>query len=130
VGRHRRPGAGWRDHEGGGPVRLRDHVRRHLLRLVPQRARLGQHQAQAADDPRGGGRRQELTRVTGQDVGRQAAACEAIAFDWGGVMTRGTFDSSAVVALAGLYGMAPGELQPTYLRLMEGFEVGEYDMAG
>jgi len=68
--------------------------------------------------------------VTGQDVGRQAAACEAIAFDWGGVMTRGTFDSSAVVALAGLYGMAPGELQPTYLRLMEGFEVGEYDMAG
>lgn len=55
---------------------------------------------------------------------------DAIAFDWGGVMTRGTFDSSAVVALAELIGTTAAELRATYLHLMEGFEIGEFDMAG
>lgn len=54
---------------------------------------------------------------------------EAIAFDWGGVMTRGTFDSSAVVALAGLIGTTAEQLQGTYLDLMEEFEVGAFDLA-
>ena len=60
----------------------------------------------------------------------QVREFDAIAFDWGGVMTRGTFDSSAVVALARLIGAEPTTLEPVYLRLMEGFEVGEFDMDG
>lgn len=59
-----------------------------------------------------------------------AGAIRAVAFDWGGVMTRGTFDSSAVVALARLIGTDAADLEPTYLALMEEFEVGAYDMAG
>ena len=55
---------------------------------------------------------------------------EAIAFDWGGVMTRGTFDSSALIALARLAGTSPEDLQDEYLALMEEFEVGAFDMAG
>lgn len=57
-------------------------------------------------------------------------AFDAIAFDWGGVMTRGTFDSSAIVALAGLLGTRAEDLEGAYLRVMEGFEVGEFDMEG
>src|SRR5690606_25815085 len=44
-------------------------------------------------------------------------------------MTRGTFDSSAVVALAGLIGTTAERLQGTYLDLMEEFEVGAFDLA-
>lgn len=68
--------------------------------------------------------------MTGGEALASSRAYEAIAFDWGGVMTRGTFDSSAVVALARLVGIASADLHSTYLRLMAGFEVGEYDMAG
>lgn len=55
---------------------------------------------------------------------------QAIAFDWGGVMTRGTFDSSAVIALADLLSTTPEALLPVYLHHMEGFEVGACDMEG
>jgi putative hydrolase of the HAD superfamily len=61
---------------------------------------------------------------------KQLDGYAAVAFDWGGVMTKGTFDSSAVVALAALVGTTPEALDDTYLRLMERFEVGEYDLPG
>lgn len=54
----------------------------------------------------------------------------AIAFDWGGVFTRGTFDSSAVADLAVLIGTATDFLEPRYLHLMAEFESGAFDMAG
>ena len=54
----------------------------------------------------------------------------AIAFDWGGIFTRGTFDSSAVKALAELIGAAPEFVEPRYLALMAEFEVGAFDMRG
>ncbi|HEX7000232.1 MAG TPA: HAD family phosphatase [Trueperaceae bacterium] len=59
-----------------------------------------------------------------------AAIPRAVAFDWGGVFTRGTFDSSAVRALAGLVGMPVEELEPTYLDLMVDFEAGRHDLPG
>ncbi len=52
----------------------------------------------------------------------------AIAFDWGGVFTEGTFDSSAHVRLAELHGLPADAVRPHYLRLMEDFEVGAHDM--
>lgn len=54
----------------------------------------------------------------------------AIAFDWGGIFTRGTFDSSAVVELGELIGAAPEFVEPRYLALMAEFEVGAFDMRG
>lgn len=68
--------------------------------------------------------------MTGADAATPSHPYQALAFDWGGVMTRGTFDSSAVTALARLLGINREELEPIYLGLMEGFEVGEHDMAG
>ncbi len=59
-----------------------------------------------------------------------AAAPRAVAFDWGGVFTRGTFDSSAVRALAALLGVPVEELEPTYLDLMVDFEAGRHDLPG
>ena len=53
----------------------------------------------------------------------------AIAFDWGGVFTEGTFDSSAHARLAELHGLPATTVEPHYLHLMEAFEVGAYDMA-
>ena len=53
----------------------------------------------------------------------------AIAFDWGGVFTEGTFDSSAHARLAKLHGLPAATVEPHYLHLMEAFEVGAYDMA-
>ena len=55
---------------------------------------------------------------------------KAVALDWGGVFTRGTFDSSAVVALARLIGVEPAALEPTYLALMAEFEAGAFDLPG
>lgn len=52
----------------------------------------------------------------------------AIAFDWGGVFTEGTFDSRAHARLAELHGLSAADVLPRYLELMEGFEVGEFDM--
>lgn len=68
--------------------------------------------------------------MTGPEQSADPSHLAAIAFDWGGVMTRGTFDSSAVVALAGLVHTTPAALQATYLELMEDFEVGAFDMTG
>ena len=60
----------------------------------------------------------------------QAQPPAAIAFDWGGIFTRGTFDSSAIVDLAKLIGVSADYLEPRYLRLMAEFEVGAFDLAG
>ncbi len=58
------------------------------------------------------------------------APLEAIAFDWGGIFTKGTFDSSAVRELARLYGLAPDQVEPHYLALMAELEVGAFDLPG
>jgi putative hydrolase of the HAD superfamily len=54
----------------------------------------------------------------------------AIAFDWGGVFTEGTFDSSAVKALAALYDVPVENVEPPYLDLMATFEDGAFDLGG
>jgi len=54
----------------------------------------------------------------------------AVALDWGGVFTVGTFDSSAVRALARLIGTDAQALEPTYLALMAEFEAGAFDLPG
>jgi FMN phosphatase YigB (HAD superfamily) len=51
----------------------------------------------------------------------------AIAFDWGGIFTEGTFDSSAVRNLATLCRTTPEMIGQTYFPLMEHFEAGEFD---
>ncbi len=50
----------------------------------------------------------------------------AIAFDWGGIFTEGTFDSSAVRALAARTGRAEDQIAATYFPLMEHFEAGKF----
>lgn len=52
---------------------------------------------------------------------------KAIAFDWGGIFTEGTFDSSAVRNLATLCRTTPEIIGQTYFPLMEHFEAGEFD---
>jgi HAD superfamily hydrolase (TIGR01509 family) len=52
---------------------------------------------------------------------------KAIAFDWGGIFTEGTFDSSAVRNLAALCRATPETIGETYFPLMEHFEAGEFD---
>ncbi len=54
----------------------------------------------------------------------------AIAFDWGGVFTEGTFDQSAIVALAERMGIEPTSIERPYLDLMAEFETGAFDLAG
>jgi FMN phosphatase YigB (HAD superfamily) len=51
----------------------------------------------------------------------------AIAFDWGGIFTENTFDSSAVRNLATLCNTTPDVIGRTYFPLMEHFEAGEFD---
>ncbi|ADI15909.1 HAD family hydrolase [Truepera radiovictrix] len=51
----------------------------------------------------------------------------AIAFDWGGIFTENTFDSSAVRNLARLAGVSEAQLGETYFPLMELFEAGAFD---
>ena len=55
---------------------------------------------------------------------------EALAFDWGGVFTVGTFDGRAVEALANLLARTQDEVAQVYYPLMERFEVGEFDLSG
>lgn len=50
----------------------------------------------------------------------------AIAFDWGGIFTEGTFDSSATRNLAKLYGVSEERVAATYYPLMARFEVGDF----
>jgi putative hydrolase of the HAD superfamily len=52
---------------------------------------------------------------------------KAIAFDWGGIFTENTFDSSAVRNLAVLCNTTPEIIGKTYFPLMEHFEAGEFD---
>ena len=51
----------------------------------------------------------------------------AIAFDWGGIFTEGTFDSSAVRNLAQHTGTAETDVAAVYFPLMEHFEAGAFD---
>ena len=53
----------------------------------------------------------------------------ALAFDWGGVFTEGTFDAAAVRALAAATGRPEGELRDPYLALMAPFEEGAFDLS-
>lgn len=55
---------------------------------------------------------------------------DAIAFDWGGVFTEGTFDSSASARLSELVGVEAQRVEPIYLRLMTDFEIGAFRMTG
>ncbi len=50
----------------------------------------------------------------------------AIAFDWGGVFTEGTFDSSAVRNLAARANVAETDVAKVYFPLMEHFEAGAF----
>lgn len=52
----------------------------------------------------------------------------AIAFDWGGVFTEGTFDSSAIVALAELHGVPAAQVEKPYLTIMGAFEDGAFGL--
>ena len=51
----------------------------------------------------------------------------AIAFDWGGIFTENTFDSSAVRCLAARAGVSEDHIARTYFPLMEHFEAGAFD---
>lgn len=55
---------------------------------------------------------------------------QAIAFDWGGVFTEGTFDSGAIQDLAALAGVPEERVAETYLPLMAEFETGAFDLDG
>ena len=55
---------------------------------------------------------------------------QAIAFDWGGIFTEGTFDSSAVENLAALCRVSEERIAATYYPVMEEFEVGAFDFHG
>jgi putative hydrolase of the HAD superfamily len=54
----------------------------------------------------------------------------ALAFDWGGVFTVGTFDGRAVEALAALLERPEDEVARAYYPLMERFEIGAFDLPG
>ena len=51
----------------------------------------------------------------------------AIAFDWGGIFTEGTFDASAVRNLAARTHTAEADIAKVYFPLMEHFEAGAFD---
>lgn len=55
---------------------------------------------------------------------------DAIAFDWGGIFTVGTFDGTAVTNLSTATGTDRQYLEPIYLRLMADFEIGAFQMPG
>lgn len=52
----------------------------------------------------------------------------AVAFDWGGIFTEGTFDSDAVANLAALLEVAEERLEGVYYPLMAHFEAGEFGL--
>ncbi len=51
----------------------------------------------------------------------------AIAFDWGGIFTENTFDSSAVRNLAAKTNVSEADVAKVYFPLMEHFEAGAFD---
>lgn len=67
---------------------------------------------------------------TSDAVTQVAGPPKALAFDWGGVFTQGTFDSSAVRALADLIRRPVEAVEPTYLSLMAEFEAGLFGLQG
>ena len=56
-----------------------------------------------------------------------SAPITAIAFDWGGVFTENTFDSSAVHDLAARSGLSEAHIAKTYFPLMAHFEAGAFN---
>jgi HAD superfamily hydrolase (TIGR01509 family) len=64
----------------------------------------------------------------GTDPGGAERSVRAIAFDWGGVFTEGTFDGRAVAALADLFGVDEATVAAHYYPLMESFEVGAFGL--
>ncbi len=56
------------------------------------------------------------------------APVQAIAFDWGGVFTEGTFDGRAVQALARLFDRREDAVAAAYYPLMEHIEIGAFDL--
>lgn len=52
---------------------------------------------------------------------------QAIAFDWGGIFTEGTFDSAAAASLAQLYQCSVEDINAVYLPLMAELERGAMD---
>ncbi len=52
----------------------------------------------------------------------------AIAFDWGGIFTENTFDSSAIGNLAHATGQSDAQISGVYLPLMAHFEAGAFDL--
>jgi putative hydrolase of the HAD superfamily len=52
----------------------------------------------------------------------------AVAFDWGGVFTEGTFDASAIDALAEATGRPHDAIDGPYRALMAEFETGAFDL--
>jgi len=69
-----------------------------------------------------------MRRDGGDDGG--GVPVRAVAFDWGGVFTEGTFDGRAVQALASLFGRDEDDVAAAYYPLMEHFEVGAFDLPG
>ena len=57
----------------------------------------------------------------------KGTSMKAIAFDWGGIFTENTFDSSAVQNLSVLCHTTPEIIAKTYFPLMEEFEAGAFD---
>lgn len=55
---------------------------------------------------------------------------KAIAFDWGGIFTVGTFDSDAVRNLAHIAGTDPALVHEAYFPLLAEFETGAFDLDG
>lgn len=51
----------------------------------------------------------------------------AIAFDWGGIFTENTFDSSAIRNLAHATEQSEAQVSSVYMPLMEHFEAGAFD---
>ncbi len=51
----------------------------------------------------------------------------AIVFDWGGIFTEGTFDSSAVQTFVNHFGLSEESVSHAYFPLMADFERGEFD---
>jgi FMN phosphatase YigB (HAD superfamily) len=60
-------------------------------------------------------------------MGFKEMTMKAIAFDWGGIFTENTFDSSAVKNLSVLCHTTPEVIAKTYFPLMEEFEAGAFD---
>lgn len=54
----------------------------------------------------------------------------AIAFDWGGVFTEGTFDDGAMRALSHDTGLPLARVREAYLPAIAAFEAGEHDLDG